>query len=95
MNKTIPAIFLATVSTVALADKHVNGYTRKDGTYVQPYTRSTPDSNFSNNYSSQGNTNPSTGSRGSERNEYSNPPAYQQSSPLYNPYERNYDRQRR
>ena len=94
MNKTIIVIFLATASTITLADQHVNGYIKHDGTYVQPYTRSTPDSSLSNNYSSQGNTNPYTGNRGSERNEYSNPPAYQQ-SPLYNPYESNYGRQRK
>ena len=61
MSKTIIAIFLVTASTVTLADQHVNGYIKRDGTYVQPYTRSTPDSSLSNNYSSQGNTNPYTG----------------------------------
>jgi hypothetical protein len=40
---------------------HVNGYYRKDGTYVQPYVRSSPDGNPYNNYSYPGNTNPYTG----------------------------------
>jgi hypothetical protein len=31
-------------------DVHVNGYTRKDGTYVQPHYRSAPDSVKWNNY---------------------------------------------
>lgn len=39
----------------------VRGYTRKDGTYVQPHTRSAPDGNPFNNYSFPGNYNPNTG----------------------------------
>ena len=39
----------------------VRGYTRKDGTYVQPHTRSAPDGNPTNNYSFPGNYNPNTG----------------------------------
>lgn len=36
---------------IALAeDVHVRGYYRKNGTYVQPYIRSSPDSSRSNNY---------------------------------------------
>ena len=76
--KTIFAALLLAVSASAVADQDVNGYTRKDGTYVQPYQRSNPNSNRYDNYSSQGNSNPYTGQRGSERNEFSNPPAYNQ-----------------
>jgi hypothetical protein len=36
----------------------VRGYTRKDGTYVQPHTRSAPDGNPTNNYSFPENYNP-------------------------------------
>jgi len=39
----------------------VNGYYRKDGTYVQPHTRSAPDDSPTNNYSMPGNYNPNTG----------------------------------
>jgi hypothetical protein len=39
----------------------VRGYTRSDGTYVQPHTRSAPDGNPTNNYSFPGNYNPNTG----------------------------------
>ncbi len=39
----------------------VRGYTRKDGTYVAPHTRSSPDGNPYNNYSFPGNYNPNTG----------------------------------
>jgi hypothetical protein len=42
----------------------VRGYTRKDGTYVQPHYRSAPDGSFSNNWSTKGNTNPYTGKEG-------------------------------
>jgi hypothetical protein len=39
----------------------VSGYTRKNGTYVQPHMRSSPNSNPYDNYSFPGNTNPYTG----------------------------------
>ena len=43
----------------------VRGYTRKDGTYVQPHRQTNPDKNFRNNYSTKGNQNPNTGKQGS------------------------------
>lgn len=45
-------------------DVHVNGYTRNDGTYVEPHYRTAPNNNYYDNYSSQGNTNPYTGQQG-------------------------------
>ena len=39
----------------------VDGYVRKDGTYVAPHYRSNPDGNPYNNWSFPGNTNPYTG----------------------------------
>lgn len=42
-------------------DVSVKGYYRKDGTYVQPHTRSRPDSNPTNNYGFPGNYNPNKG----------------------------------
>jgi hypothetical protein len=44
----------------------VKGYYRKDGTYVKPHYRSTPNGTTSDNYSHCGNVNPSTGKVGSE-----------------------------
>ena len=41
--------------------EHVRGYTRRDGTYVQPYERTPADGNPYNNYSYPGNYNPNTG----------------------------------
>lgn len=61
------------------ADKFVNGYTRKDGTYVQPHYRSDGNTVKYDNYSSQGNSNPYTGQPGYQPNEYSNPPSYNKS----------------
>jgi len=43
------------------ADDWVNGYTRKNGTYVQGYWRSAPDGNPYNNFGFPGNINPYTG----------------------------------
>lgn len=78
---------LAALSAPAISDTLVNGYTRSDGTYVAPHYRSDANSNRYDNYSSQGNTNPYTGQRGHERNEYSNPPVYNPpSTTLDNPY---------
>lgn len=70
------------VSLSATADTYVNGYTRSDGTYVQGHYRSDSNSSRYDNYSSQGNTNPYTGERGSQRNEYSAEPTYNKNSGL-------------
>ena len=53
-------ICLQLIATLADAAS-VGGYVRRDGTYVQPYQRTNPDSNPWNNYSTKGNTNPFTG----------------------------------
>lgn len=55
------------VVSVADAAVKVRGYYRSSGTYVQPHYRSNPDSRRYNNYSSYGNINPYTGSRGTRR----------------------------
>jgi len=47
--------------SLAFADVHVSGYYRKNGTYVQGYWRSSPDSDPTNNFSYPGNVNPYTG----------------------------------
>ena len=48
----------------ASASNYVNGYTRRDGTYVTPHYRSDSNSSRFDNYSTRGNTNPYTGERG-------------------------------
>jgi len=69
-NKILLA-FILFISLNALADTYVNGYMKKDGTYVNGYTRSSPDSTNWNNYSTQGNSNPYTGSDGTRARYYS------------------------
>lgn len=93
MKGMIFAATLATLSLSVFADQSVRGHMRHDGTYVAPHHRSTANSHRYDNYSSQGNTNPYTGQHGHQRNEFSNPPQYnqQQIQPYggnrnYNPY---------
>lgn len=59
MKKII--LLAALFATPAVAQVSVDGYVRRDGTYVAPHYRSAPDSNRFNNYSSQGNYNPYSG----------------------------------
>ena len=54
-------VAVSAFASVAEAQVRVRGYTRSDGTYVAPHTRSRPDSSTSNNYSTPGNYNPNSG----------------------------------
>jgi hypothetical protein len=59
------AIMLSfTVSS--FATKHVNDYTKRDGTYVAPHHRSDPNRTQRDNYSSKPNVNPYNGKRGTK-----------------------------
>ena len=58
------AFVLVVLCTGAYADTYVNGYYRKDGTYVQGHYKTPNDPYFYNNYSSQGNYNPYNGKKG-------------------------------
>ena len=53
--------FLLHFLSDVVAQVHVQGYYRRDGTYVQPHYRSNPDGNPYNNWSYPGNVNPYTG----------------------------------
>lgn len=46
------------------ATVNVSGYFRKDGTYVDPHKRTSPDGRVDNNWSTDGNVNPYTGKVG-------------------------------
>jgi hypothetical protein len=89
MKSLLLGIFLLSTTGIALADSHVNGYTRKDGTYVEPHYRSDANSNKFDNYSTKGNTNPYTGREGSvdpyqsNQNQYS-PRGYEYKDPYSN-----------
>lgn len=54
-----------------MADVHVRGHYRSNGTYVQPHYRSSPNGTVLDNYSTKGNVNPYTGKEGTL-----NPPIY-------------------
>jgi len=85
MKKTILfALSLICVSSVALADTYVRGYTRSDGTYVAPHYRSESDGTVTNNYSYQGNYNPYTGSTGSNRYQHDTTSPYYNGTPYSN-----------
>jgi len=67
MKTLIASILIAilvTISLSAVADVHVNGYYRSDGTYVRPHYRSSPNSTTLDNWSTRGNVNPYTGKPG-------------------------------
>ena len=59
----VTAAFLFAAGHSDAAD-WVRGYSRSNGTYVQPYYRSHADGNFSNNWSTYPNINPYTGNVG-------------------------------
>lgn len=56
------------VSSLCFSDEYVQGYVNKNGTYVAPHYRTSPDSNPYNNYSHAGNVNPYTGQPGTNQN---------------------------
>lgn len=64
MKRTSLFIAFVAFSGAALAEQYVNGYYRKDGTYVQGHAKSSPDEYRYNNKGSQ-----TYG--GSQRDEYS------------------------
>jgi hypothetical protein len=64
--KFFTAILLLSLTSNAFAQgsNSVNGFVRRDGTYVAPHQRTNPDSNVYNNWSTKGNVNPYTGQAG-------------------------------
>ncbi|PPK77291.1 hypothetical protein B0F87_102403 [Methylobacter tundripaludum] len=73
--KKIIALIIVLFANAVVADEYVNGYIRSNGTYVEPHYRSSPDSSTYNNYSTQGNTNPYTGTQGTISPNYAAPQA--------------------
>ena len=72
--KSIIAVALLALSAQAVADEYVNGYVKKDGTYVAPHMRSSPNGQQWDNYNTKGNTNPYTGQEGTQRDNYAPKP---------------------
>ena len=71
MKRFLSLVLLLVCISSAFADTYVNGYYKRDGTYVNGYNRSSPDPTNWNNYSTQGNSNPYTGSEGTRARDYS------------------------
>lgn len=51
----------------------VDGYTRKDGTYVAPHNRTAPNQTKNDNWSTKGNVNPYTGKEGTKPRDKESP----------------------
>lgn len=76
MQRILLAIIAVFLADVALADNYTRPHMRKDGTYVPGHYSTEPNDRRYDNYSGRGNINPYTGERGSQRHEFTNPPAY-------------------
>lgn len=63
MKKLLVLVLMLSVIQTAYAN-HVRGYYRKDGTFVNGYNRTRPNSTKFDNYSTRGNFNPYTGKTG-------------------------------
>ena len=73
--QALPGDDRSDVSFIVVAKgTHVKGYTKKDGTYVAPHHRSSPNHTKTDNYSSKGSTNPYTGKEGTRDPEAPSPP---------------------
>lgn len=64
---TISVLLVVTVSFSDAKTVHVKGKLRKDGTYVKPHYKSSPDKSRYNNYGTKGNVNPYTGKKGTRK----------------------------
>ena len=64
--------FLSSAIAYGSGSVYVHGYTRSNGTYVQPHYRSAPDESQDDNWTTRGNVNPYTGQEGTREP----PPTY-------------------
>jgi hypothetical protein len=67
----LAACLLFLVALSANADTYVNGYFKKDGTYVEGHYKTTPHDTNWGAYSTDGNSNPFTGNYGHRARDYS------------------------
>ena len=72
-------LLLVGVGPLVVAQVYVPGYIKRDGTFVQPHYRSSPNRTTEDNWSTYPNVNPYTGKTGTRR---WSPPS---SEPLYSP----------
>lgn len=80
--KFIFALLALSISTISMADTHVKGYTKSDGTYVEPHYRSDSNNTKFDNYNTKGNVNPYTGKEGAV-DPYATPEIKTYSPPTY------------
>jgi len=93
MKRLILLGVICSVTSTAIAADQVRGYVRRDGTYVAPHYRSSPDGNPHNNYSTRGNVNPYTGESGTvDPYRIPTPQIPQYQNPYSNPYSNPYGR---
>lgn len=79
--KALIVILLLVVTSIASADQHVSGHYRSNGTYVEPYMRSSPNGTTADNWSTKGNVNPYTGQEGTRTYGSTPPPTYNYNPP--------------
>lgn len=85
MKKLALLLGLSIASSAVFAVKLVNGYVKKDGTYVAPYFQTDANQTTSDNYSTRGNVNPYTGQPGYKPNDYSIAPIQPSTQPRRSP----------
>ena len=94
MKKLFFFIVFLFAAANSFAQVYVQGHTRSNGTYVEGYYRTNPNTTRNDNYSTIGNTNPYTGSVGTKPADsytpsttYSTPtystPTYSTTTPVY------------
>lgn len=66
MKTLLAVLFLMSGSAEAGRSVRVRAHVTKSGQYVRAHVRSAPDGRKSNNYSTEGNVNPSTGKEGTK-----------------------------
>ena len=64
MNRLILILTISVFTLPSFGTTRVHGYTKKDGTYVSPHSRTGPNGTQRDNWSSKGNINPNTGKEG-------------------------------
>lgn len=83
MKAIAAVLMLAAMTASASAQTYVRPSIDKNGNYREGHVRSNPDQLRHNNYNAENNqyggTNPYTGQRGHQKDEYSSPPQYNQS----------------
>jgi hypothetical protein len=84
MKKIIFIIAFLFTTAFTFAQVAVKGYYRSNGTYVQPYQKTAPNSTRNDNYSTIGNSNPYTGEAGTQsRDRYTTTPSSSSSNTIY------------